>query len=236
MKYKIILIFLLTSCANNVVSNKNNFIYTAKGFAAVENQSIENFNNNKFFVSHNKLRQGTKLKITNPTNNIFIETIVRKKTKYNNFYKVLISDNLAQKLSLDLNFPYVEVTEIKKNKSFIAKKAVTNIVEKKIANTAPVTKISIDNLSKKKKVVNVKPKAYSILVADFSTLESAKLLKIRLETILENSNYQLIFINKNNNNSYELLMGPYKTINKLKNDYIVLNDSNFEDLDIIIND
>ena len=149
---------------------------------------------------------------------------------------MLISDNLAQKLSLDLNFPYVEVTEIKKNKSFIAKKAVTNIVEKKIANTAPVTKISIDNLSKKKKVVNVKPKAYSILVADFSTLESAKLLKIRLETILENSNYQLIFINKNNNNSYELLMGPYKTINKLKNDYIVLNDSNFEDLDIKIND
>ena len=31
-------------------------------------------------------------------------------------------------------------------------------------------------------------------------------------------------------------MGPYNTINKLKNDYIVLNDSNFEDLDIKIND
>ena len=31
-------------------------------------------------------------------------------------------------------------------------------------------------------------------------------------------------------------MGPYNTINKLKNDYIVLDESNFEDLDIIIND
>ena len=31
-------------------------------------------------------------------------------------------------------------------------------------------------------------------------------------------------------------MGPYKTINKLKNDYTMLTDSNFEDLDIIIND
>ena len=31
-------------------------------------------------------------------------------------------------------------------------------------------------------------------------------------------------------------MGPYNTINKLKNDYIVLSDSNFEDLDIKINE
>ena len=31
-------------------------------------------------------------------------------------------------------------------------------------------------------------------------------------------------------------MGPYNTINKLKNDYIVLNESNFEDLEIITND
>ena len=54
--------------------------------------------------------------------------------------------------------------------------------------------------------------------------------------ILENSNYQLIYIDKKNDKSYELLMGPYNTINKLKNDYIVLNDSNFEDLDITIND
>ena len=31
-------------------------------------------------------------------------------------------------------------------------------------------------------------------------------------------------------------MGPYNTINKLKNDYIALVDSNFEDLDIKLND
>ena len=31
-------------------------------------------------------------------------------------------------------------------------------------------------------------------------------------------------------------MGPYNTINKLKNDYIALNESNFEDLDIKLND
>ena len=31
-------------------------------------------------------------------------------------------------------------------------------------------------------------------------------------------------------------MGPYNTINKLKNDYNILSQSKFEDLDIKIND
>ena len=58
------------------------------------------------------------------------------------------------------------------------------------------------------------------------------------ETGIENlfNKQELIYINKKNAKSYELLMGPYNSINKLKNDYIVLNDSHFEDLDIIIND
>ena len=55
-------------------------------------------------------------------------------------------------------------------------------------------------------------------------------------SILEESNYQLIYINKKSEKKYELLMGPYNTINKLKNDYIIISDSNFEDLDIQIND
>jgi len=148
----------------------------------------------------------------------------------------LISQNIAEKLNLDLNFPYIEIVEIKLNKSFIAKKAVTESIEKKIANSAPVDKININNLSKFNKVKKNKSKTYSILVADFYNLRSAELLKDRLTSVLVKSNYQLIYINKKNNKSYELLLGPYKTIKKLKNDYIVLNDSNFEDLDIKIND
>ena len=235
MKYKIIILFLLTSCASSTFTNKNNFAYTSKGFAAVEILSIENLNN-KYFVSHNKLKLGTKVRILNPSNKIFIEVIITNKIKYDNFYKILISKNIAEKLNLDLNFPFVEVVEIKVNKSFIAKKAITENIEKKIANKAPVAKISIDNLSKPKKVKKNNPKTYSILVADFSSIESARFLKKRLELILESSNYQLIYINKKNAKSYELLMGPYNSINKLKNDYIVLNDSDFEDLDIKKND
>jgi len=235
MKYKIILFFFLTSCINTAYTSKNSFTYSAKGFAFIDNQSL-NHSDNIFFVSHNKLRSGTKIRIGNPINKLSIEGIIKKKIKYDNFYKVLISSHIAQKLKLDLRFPYVEVTEIKKNKSFVAKKAITQNIEKKIANKAPIEKININNLSKKKKVNHPRTKTYSILVAEFYNLESVGLLKKRLVIILENSNYQLIYVNKKNNKSYELLMGPYNTINKLKNDYSVLSNSGFEDLDIKIND
>jgi len=235
MKYKIIILFFLTSCTGNTYLDKGSFTYSAKGFAKIEKQSFSNLDG-KLFVSHNKLSLGTKIILTNPTYGKSLEMIIRKKVKYNNFYKVLISQDIAEKLNLDLNFPYIEINEIKSNKSFIAKKAVTENIERKIANKAPVTKINIDNLTKPVKTKNKKFKNYSILVAEFYNIESAKMLKKRLVSILESSNYHLMYIKKKNEKSYELLMGPYNTINKLKNDYIVLNDSNFEDLDIIINE
>ena len=235
MKYKIILFLLLTSCINNTYSSRNNFTYSAKGFAKIENQSISNSDINSF-VFHNKLKMGTKIRITNPANDKSIETVIKKRVEYNNFYKVLISKVTAEVLDLDFNFPYVEINEIKINKSFIAKKAITENVEKKIANNAPITKINIDNLIKPKKIKNTKSRSYSILVTEFYSLESAEILKKKLESILASSNYNLIYITKKNEKSYKLLMGPYNTINKLKNDYIVLDESNFEDLDIIIND
>ena len=235
MKYKIILLFFLASCSNTAYLNKNNFTYSAKGFAKIENQSSSKLENN-FFIYHNKLKIGTKIRITNPVNGKSLEEVVKKKIKYNDFYKVLISKQIATVLNLDLKFPYVEINEIKINKSFIAKKAITENIEKKIANKAPVTKININNLTKTVKNKKIKLKNYSILVAEFYSLESAEILKKRLVSILLNSNYKLIYISKKHDKSYKLLMGPYNTINKLKNDYIVLIDSNFEDLDIVIND
>ena len=235
MKYNIFFFILFSSCINNSYTSKNSVIYTAKGFAHINNQSVENLNSDKLFVSHNKIRLGKKIQISNPVNRKSVEAIVKNKKVYDNFYKVSISNEIAVMLGLDLTFPYVEISEIKKNESFIAKKTITENIEKKIANKAPIEKININNLRKKKKLQS-KVRTYSILVAKFYSLESASFLKKKLETILENSNYQLIYVNKINNKSYELLMGPYNTINKLKNDYSVLVDSNFEDLDIKIND
>ena len=236
MKFNLIFLLLFSSCSNYTNYDRTQFSYTGKGFAYIEKTPISNSNNNNLFISHNKLEIGTKLRITNPDNKKFLELIIKKKIKYDNFYKILISENIAKDLNLDFNFPYVEINEIKKNKSFVAKKAITENIEKSIANSAPIGKINISNLSKDKKNKEYKLKSFSILVAEFYNLESAEILKKRLTLILSSSNYQLIYINKKSNKSYELLMGPYNTINKLKNDYIVLNDSNFEDLDIKFND
>ena len=236
MKHKLILLLLLTSCINYEMSKKNRVSFSAKGFAYVIKDDPSNLKNENLFISHNKLKSGTKIKIINPDNKKYIEAVVKKKIKYDNFYKILISESIANKLDLSVDFPYVEINEIKTNKSFIVDKAITENVEKKIANKAPVDKININNISQQKKDTSKKLSSYSILVADFYKLESAELLKEKLTLILKNSNYQLIYIHKRNKKSHELLMGPYKTINKLKNDYTILTDSNFEDLDIIVND
>ena len=236
MKYKLILLILLSSCVNYAASEKKSFNFSSKGFAYIIKDLPLNFDEKNFFISHNKLKTGTKIRIYNPENKKFLELFIKKKIKYDNFYKILISENIANELDLNLEFPYVEINKIKSNKSFVAKKAITENVEKKIANNAPIDKIDINNISQVKKAKSSKVKTYSIFLAEFYNFESAKLLKERLASILKNSNYQLIYIKEKNKKSYELLMGPYNTINKLKNDYITLNESSFEDLDIKIND
>ena len=236
MTYNLILLLFLVSCSNYSSNVAKKPGYSSSGFAYIEKNNLLNLDNDKFFISHNKLKVGTKIKITNPDNKKSVELITKKKIKYDNFYKILITENIAKELNLSLEFPYVEINEIKSNKSFIAKKAITDIEEKKIANKAPVQEININNISKVKKNTEKTSKTYSILVAEFYNLDSAEFLKNKLMSILEESNYQLIYINKKSEKKYELLMGPYNTINKLKNDYIIISDSNFEDLDIQIND
>ena len=236
MKYKLILLLLLSSCVNYAASEKKSFNFSSKGFAYITKDLPLKFDEKNFFISHNKLKTGTKIRIYNPENKKFLELFIKKKIKYDNFYKILISENIAKKLNLDFDFPYVEINEIKSNKSFIAGKAIMENIEKKIANKAPVDKVGINNISKQTKKKSQKLKTYSIFVAEFYNLESAQLLKEKLSLILKDSNYQLIYIKEKNKNAYELLLGPYNTINKLKSDYIGLNNSNFEDLDIKIND
>ena len=78
MKYKIILFCLLASCVNNTYLSKNSFTYSAKGFAKIVNHSFPNLENNSF-VSHNKLKLGTKIRLINPVNGKSLEKIVKKK-------------------------------------------------------------------------------------------------------------------------------------------------------------
>ena len=241
MKYKIIFLLLfLFSCTTQTSTSKRSASFTAKGFAYIlpNNLSPKSLDKETYFISHNKFKIGTKIRIINPDNKKFLELIVKKRIKYDDFYKILISESIMQELNLDQDFPFIEVNEIRMNKSFIAEKAVTEKEERLIPNKAPIEKINIDNISIKEQgsKKSKKTKTYSILVADFYSQESAELLRDRLAEVLAASNYQMININKKNDKSFELLMGPYNTINKLKNDYNLLTQSKFEDLDIKIND
>ena len=72
MKYKIIFIFLLIlGCAQNI-SKSSKVPFNSKGFAYIYKEEDYNnkiikssFDNNLPLVAHNKLRQGTFLKIIN---------------------------------------------------------------------------------------------------------------------------------------------------------------------------
>ena len=46
----------------------------------------------------------------------------------------------------------------------------------------------------------------------------------------------MLMIRKRSGKEFEVLSGPYKSINLLKKDYIVLKNFGFEELDIFINE
>ena len=244
MKYKIIiLIFFLTSCAQNYSKTNLNQPFISKGFAYIYNDEDfvdkiikKKLDNNSLQIAHNKLRPGTLIKIINVKTN---ESIIVKNTKrfqYPDFYKILITKAVADELNLKADLPLVEVIELKKNKSFIAKEAKIFKEEEKIHNNAPVETIKIDNISKNNnKDKTVKEKFY-IIIAEFYSKNSASLLKERINKELTSFDDKKLFINTKKSNKISLLSGPYNSINLMKNDYIQLKKFGFEELDISINE
>ena len=245
MKFNI-LIFLvfLGSCSPHYTKLDNRKPYNSTGFAYIYNeQDYENniikkkLNNDLLQISHQDLSIGSLIKIINPKTK---ETLVLKNTKkikYPEFYKILITASVANKLNIDSELPLVEILEVKKNKSFVAKKAKIYQEEKKISSKAPVTSVKIANISKKKPIKkNTKAEKIYILVATFYTNEAANLLKERIITETPNFDIKKLKIRKKNSKEFEVLSGPYKSINFLKNDYIVLKIFGFEELDIFINE
>ena len=185
-------------------------------------------------IAHNRIRRGVLLKITNPKNgkNIILKNSF--KLDYPDFYKVLITKTISDQIELNQNFPYVEIEELKKNKSFIAKKAETHDEEKQLKVKAPIEKVKISNIGTTiTKEKNVSPK-FIIILGNFYSLESAKLLKKRVKTESTLLKNKKISIQKKNKHNYEVFLGPYKTIKMIKNDYIALKQINFDEVDIKI--
>ena len=245
MKFSLfIIIFFIFSCSANITKLENRKPYSSKGFAYIYNKNDfekkiigTKLDNSKLQISHNKLNANSLIKIINPKTNDSIIIENWKKTKFPDFYKILITKKVADKLNLDKNLPLVEVLEIKKNKSFIAKKAKIFNEEKKISSNAPVTSVQISNISKNvKKTKKQKNNKIFITIATFYSEEVAEFLKKRISKEIPNYETKKLKLRKKSNKEIALISGPYKTINLVKNDYILLKKFGFEELDISTDD
>ena len=245
MKFRFLIIFFaLLSCTHNNIIN-NNIPYSSKGFAYIYNDSDFNnkiikgkLDNSKLEVSHKNLKTNSLIKIINPKTNDYVVVKNYKRIDYPDFYKILISEEVANKLKINYKLPFVEIIEIKKNKSFIAKKAEIFTEEKKIPSNAPVASVQISNISKDKELSkkNIAKQDFSILIGTFYSINVADFLKERIKKEIPDYDVKKLKIIKKSNKESDLISGPYKTINFMKNDYIQLKKFGFEELDIIIND
>ena len=129
--------------------------------------------------------------------------------------------------------------EIKKNKSFVAKKAKITMEEKKIPSKAPIASVKISNISKNKKKSNVlknNTDEIYIHIASFYSLKTANFLKKRIIKELKDLDNKKLKVKKINNKETQVISGPYTSVNLLKNDYIKLKNFGFEELDIFIDE
>ena len=240
----IILFFLFLSCSPQLTTLNQAETYTSKGFAYIYNNNdfdqkiIKGRMDNEIMqISHQNLKTGTLIKITNTKNNESIVLKNVKRIRYPDFYKVLITKPVAEKLDLNLLLPIIEITEIKKNKSFVAKKAKIYNEEKKIPSKAPVGTVKISNISKNKiQNLTKKKEDIYILIGTFFSTDTAIFLKKRIIVDVPDLDSKKIKIKKINNKETQVISGPYTTVNLVKNDYIKLKGFGFEELDIFINE
>ena len=245
MKFNsIILLFLITSCSPNLTAINQKKPYTSVGFAYIYNDFDFNeklikkkLDNNVLQISQKNLKTGTLVKIINPKNKKSIVLKNIKRIRYPDFYKILITKSVAEELSLNEELPILEILEIKKNKSFVAKKAKIYNEEKTIPSKAPVASVKISNISKNKssKSKKINDEIF-IHIGTFFSLDTANFLKKRIIDELSEFENNKLKIKKINDKETHVISGPYTSVNLLKNDYIKLKNFGFEELDIFINE
>ncbi len=249
MKFKIIIIpiifFLFTGCEQYTL-NKSSTIdleiekkYKNTGFSLIYSNelNLKKLENRSLFIFHKNLKSKSLVKITNPLNGkSLIAEVKSNKVKFSSFYNSIISSRIAETLELNPKEPYIEITLISKNSTFVAKKAKIFEEEKEVAEKAPIDGIKISNLnntSNNQIKVNSKNKfSYSIKVADFYYKKTANLMIDRINSETSIRNVKLIELSKTN---YRVLLGPFNDINSLKESFEKMNSLYFENLEILKN-
>jgi len=243
---RLILFFVFTSsllsCADYKTQKSGQdtekMLYYSKGFALVYNESLykkkiinKRLNNEKIVTMHSVLKANTLVKIINPINLKFVETKISKRANYPKIFNIVLSKRAATILDLDVDNPYVEILEVKKNKKFIAKKSNIFDEEKNVAATAPVDEIKMDDLTKEKikDKKKIDKRNFILVISDFYYEDSANNLMTELIKKIKIDNISVKIIN---GQKYRLFVGPFKNFNALKNTYISLNNLGFEDLNI----
>ena len=216
--------------------------YTNQGFALIYDENLFNkksiskkLDNRGLFIFHTKIRKNSFVKITNPENTkTVIAQVISNKAIFSNFYNSVITKRIVDELLLDENEPYVELSLISNESTFVAKKAKTFDEEKKVAQKAPVDGITIDNLGavEKKELTKTSQSnfLYSIKIADFYYKDSAEnmIQRIKDETKITNP-----VIKKLSQTKYRVLLGPFNDIKKIQESFDEIEKLNFENLKII---
>ena len=246
-------ILLLGACADYKTDKpkhaKERKFYSSNGFALIysdslfeqgaihkklnNNEIIDNkLNNEQIIALHSSLKKNTIIKIINPDTSIAVKTKIFRKSNYPKIFNIVLSNKIATILELDIDNPYVEVFEVKKNKTFIAKESNIFEEEKQVAESVPIDEVKMDDLSEdqmiRKKKLN-KKNNFTLVISDFYYYDSAQKLKEELTKKIQINNFS---VKKINDTKYRLSVGPFKSFNALKSIYISLNNLGFEDLNI----
>ena len=102
---------------------------------------------------------------------------------------------------MDFNEPYVELTMVSKNSTFIAKKAKMFEEEKTVAEKAPVDGIQINDLNSKEinaNTVKAKNFSYSIEVSDFYYKDTAIMMLDRIKSETSIKKLKIIKLSEKN--------------------------------------
>jgi hypothetical protein len=248
MIYKKIVLMLvcfstLNACADYKgkyeTNKKEKKYFSSTGFALIyENELYEQkivnkkMDNDSIMVMHSTLKKNTPVKILNPSNSLFVKAKISKRANYPKIFSVVLTKEIASTLKLDLQNPFVEIIETKKNKTFIAKKSNTFDEEKNVAETLPVNEVQIDiisNADSSSEVDVIEKSSFILIVSDFYYKDSANNLMIDL---IKKTKMNNISIKKINDKKYRLFVGPFENFNALKTSYISLNKLGFENLNI----
>ena len=239
----LISIVLLYSCADYKTQQAREGVeknyYFSKGFALVYNEDLyyqkvvnKKFSDEKYGAMHNLLKVNTSVKIINPSNSKFLDIKISKKANYPKIFNIVISRSVAFALELDMENPYVEVFETKKNKTFVAKESNTFEEEKNVSKKVPVDEVKMDDLTKveiKTKKKLDKKSNFILVVSDFYYEDSANNL---MKELVKKTKINNISVKKINDKKYRLFAGPFKNFNALKTTYISLNKLGFESLNV----